>query len=333
MESKKFYGLDLLRGIAGYGVAITHYFYFVQEKVDFEYYSFIFVEIFFVLSGFVLSNQLIKVHNNKNNIKIFYLRRLFRTIPLYLVALIFYTAISNNFNLDFFKFLFFIQKAIPDFVESNYFMVAWSLSIEEFFYLIFPVYLIVFNNVKASKLALYFIILLSLVKILNHENFSYDFLRTGTLLRLDSIALGFLLSIYFSKLIRFNNTIIILILILLTSIINYKDLFFNNTGIYTVYFIFLSQVLSMLLVLLFCKSEFLIKKDISKRICNMVATQTYSVYLFHLIVMHFLIMSNNVYVNNLFIYIFILFVISTLTFKYFEKPILLLRPKYKNEPN
>ena len=59
MESKKFYGLDLLRGIAGYGVAITHYFYFVQEKVDFEYYSFIFVEIFFVLSGFVLSNQLI----------------------------------------------------------------------------------------------------------------------------------------------------------------------------------------------------------------------------------------------------------------------------------
>ena len=44
MDNKKFYGLDLLRGIAGYGVAITHYFYFVQKKLDFEYYSFIFVE-------------------------------------------------------------------------------------------------------------------------------------------------------------------------------------------------------------------------------------------------------------------------------------------------
>ena len=46
MESKKIYGLDLLRGIAGYGVAITHYQYFVKEKLNFEYYSFIFVEIF-----------------------------------------------------------------------------------------------------------------------------------------------------------------------------------------------------------------------------------------------------------------------------------------------
>ena len=61
MNNKKFYGLDLLRGIAGYGVAITHYFYFVKKSVNFEYYSFLFVEIFFVLSGFVLSNQLIKI--------------------------------------------------------------------------------------------------------------------------------------------------------------------------------------------------------------------------------------------------------------------------------
>ena len=330
MNNKKFYGLDLLRGVAGYCVAITHYFYFVQKQLDFEYYSFLFVEIFFILSGFVLSNQLIKVYKERKNIKIFYLRRWFRTIPLYLVALIFYTAISNNFNLDFFKFLFFIQKAIPNFVDSNYFMVAWSLSIEEFFYLIFPIYLILFNNIKASRLALYFIILLSLLKILNHENFSDDFLRTGTFLRLDSISLGFLLGIYFSKLINFNKIIIISILVLLAAIINYKALFFNNTGIYTVYFIFISQILSMLLVLFFCKSEFLINKDISKKICNMLATQTYSVYLFHLIVMHFLIMTNNAFINNLFVYIGILFIISTYTYKYFEKPILLLRPKYKN---
>ena len=331
MDNKKFYGLDLLRGIAGYGVAITHYFYFVKERTDFEYYSFIFVEIFFVLSGFVLSNQLIKIHKDNSNIKTFYLRRLFRTIPLYLVALIFYTAISNNFNLDFFKFLFFIQKLIPNFVDSDYFMVAWSLSIEEFFYLIFPIYLILFSNIKASKLAIYFIIMLSLVKILNHENFSNDFLRTGTFLRLDSIALGFLLSIYFSKLISFNKTIIISILVLLGTIVNYKNLFFNNSGIYTVYFIFISQILSMLLVLYFCKIEFLITKNIFKKICNMLAFQTYSVYLFHLIIMHFLLMTNNFLINNLFIYITILFTISTITYKYFEKPILLLRPKYKNE--
>ena len=329
MDNKKFYGLDLLRGIAGYGVAITHYLFFVEKRVDFEYYSFIFVEIFFVLSGFVLSNQLIKVYKNKNNLKIFYLRRLMRTIPLYLIALIFYTAISNNFNLDFFKFLFFSQKIVPNFVENNYFMVAWSLSIEEFFYLIFPVYLVLFNRIKASNLALYFILLLSATKLLTYDNFSNDFLRTGTILRLDSIALGFILGIYFTKLINFKKIIFTSTILLFAIIIYYKDLFFNKTGISTVYFIFLSQFVSLFFVLLFCKFEFFLKKKLIQSFCSTIATQTYSVYLFHLIVMHFLLMSNNILINNLIVYIIILFIISSVTFKYFEKPILFLRPNYK----
>ena len=247
------------------------------------------------------------------------------------MALIFYTAISNNFNFDFFKFLFFIQKAIPNFVNNDYFMVAWSLSIEEFFYLIFPIYLIILSKIKPYKLAIYFIIILSLAKIINHENFSNDFLRTGTFLRLDSIAFGFLLSFYFTRLVNFNKIIIFLTSILIIIFINYKNIFFNNSGIFTVYFIFLSQILSAFFVLIFCNIEFLIRGEILKKICNTVATQTYSIYLFHLIIMHFLIMSNNLLINNLFVYIGILFIISTIIFKYFEKPILLLRPQYKNE--
>ncbi len=333
MSNKKIHGLDLLRGIAGYGVAITHYLYFIKEKVDFEYYSFLFVEIFFVLSGFVLSNQLIKVYKEKHNIKTFYLRRWFRTIPLYLVALIFYTAISNNFNFDFFKFLFFIQKSIPNFVDQNYFMVAWSLSIEEFFYLIFPIYLIFFNKEKPYKLAIYFIVILSILKIISNQNFSSDFLRTGTFLRLDSIAIGFLLSFFWKKFVNFNKIILFFTFALIVVFINYKSIFFNATGIFTVYFIFLSQILSVFLVLLFCNIEFIMKSQFAKNICNTVATQTYSVYLFHLIIMHFLILSDNSLVNNLITYIVLLFVISTIIYKYFEKPILSLRPKYKDGKN
>ena len=149
-------------------------------------------------------------------------------------------------------------------------------------------------------------------------------------MRLDSIALGFLLSIYFSKLVNFKKTIMILTMILIAAYINYKTLFFNNTSINTVYFIFLSQASSVLLVLLFCNIEFLISNNIVKKVCNTVAAQTYSVYLFHLIIMHFLIMLNLKLINNLFVYICILFIISTVIFKYFEKPILALRPKYKN---
>ena len=330
MENKKYYGLDLLRGIAGYGVAITHYLYFIKDKVNFEYYSFIFVEIFFVLSGFVLSNQLIKIHNEKNNLKVFYIRRLLRTIPLYVVALIFYTAISNNFNLDFFKFLIFIQKIIPNFVESNYFMVAWSLSIEEFFYLLFPIYLIFYKKTSALRLVIYFIVFLTLVKILFYDNLSAEFLRTGTLLRLDSIALGFLLSIFFSRVINYKKIISFLSFLLIIAFINFKSYFFNNESLNTLCFIFLAQLLSITLVVSFCNLEILINKSkLIKGLCSIIANQTYSVYLFHLIIMHFLIMSTSSYINNLFTYLFLLFIISFITFKYFERPILSLRPKYK----
>ncbi len=331
MENKKIYSLDLLRGFAGYGVATTHYMYFVKDKINFEYYSFIFVEIFFILSGFVLSKQLIKVYNNKSHLKIFYLRRLFRTIPLYLIALIFYTAISNNFNYDFFKFLFFVQKIIPDFVSDNYFMVAWSLSIEEFFYLIFPIYLILLRKFQAAHLAIFFIIVLSVIKIISHENFSNDFLRTGTLIRLDSIALGFLLGIYIESIAKFKKVIALLTFLILMIFVNYQSTFINENSLNTVYFIFLSQFFSILILVFFYNLEFLLKTDILKKICSKVATQTYSVYLFHLIIMHFLIMLDINLINNIFVYFILLFIVSSIIFKYIEKPILLLRPKYKNE--
>ena len=143
MNDSKYYGLDLLRGIAGYGVAITHYLYFVKQKVDFEYYSFIFVEIFFVLSGFVLSKQLIKIHKEKKHIKIFYLRRWFRTIPLYLIALIFYTAISNNFNFDCIQ-LFSYDMILPYLLKKkfctkyNFLFIANSDNLQNDFIILTP---------------------------------------------------------------------------------------------------------------------------------------------------------------------------------------------------
>ena len=64
----------MLRGIAGYGVAITHYLFFVEKRVDFEYYSFIFVEIFFVLSGFLIfkfvNKCLLAAFKKGDNIKV-----------------------------------------------------------------------------------------------------------------------------------------------------------------------------------------------------------------------------------------------------------------------
>ena len=80
-NSKNISSLDLVRGIAGSGVAICHFYYYLYNLDNFQFYSIFFVEFFFILSGFVLFPQLKRVYNNTKNIKIFYLRRWFRTIP------------------------------------------------------------------------------------------------------------------------------------------------------------------------------------------------------------------------------------------------------------
>ena len=108
-KNNYFISLDLFRGFCGYGVALSHFFAFVYSNSYSEYMSLIFAEFFFVLSGFVLYPQILKVINNKKNLFIFYKRRWMRTLPLYLVTLILISILTGQlFELDFLKYLFLI---------------------------------------------------------------------------------------------------------------------------------------------------------------------------------------------------------------------------------
>ena len=140
-------GLDLLRGVSGYGVAISHFFAFIYNSEVSEYISFLFVEFFFVLSGFVLFPQILKIYNSKKNILIFYKRRWLRTLPLYLLSLLIVAIITNNLlSFDFVKYLFLIQNILPNSLTNDFFPIVWSLSIEEFFYLLFPIIILIVNK-------------------------------------------------------------------------------------------------------------------------------------------------------------------------------------------
>ena len=92
-KNQYFYSLDLFRGFCGYGVAICHLNAFVYGNQFMEYLSIIFVEFFFVLSGFVLYPQLLKVIDNKKNLLVFYKRRWIRTLPLYIIVLLLITKV------------------------------------------------------------------------------------------------------------------------------------------------------------------------------------------------------------------------------------------------
>ena len=197
LKNNYFYSLDIFRGFCGYGVAICHLNAFAFGNAFLEYSSLLFVEFFFVLSGFVLYPQLLKVINNNKNLFIFYKRRWIRTLPLYIVILIAVSALTNQlFTLDFFKYLTLTQKFLPEFIGNDYFPVAWSLSIEEIFYLLFPILLIFLNKKNFLFYVFLCFFLLLTFKFLFVSKINADFYRTGTFLRLDSILFGFILAHY-----------------------------------------------------------------------------------------------------------------------------------------
>ena len=155
-KNQYFYSLDLFRGFCGYGVAICHLCAFVYGNQFMEYLSIIFVEFFFVLSGFVLYPQLLKVIDNKKNLLIFYKRRWIRTLPLYFVILILVSVLTGYFfNKDFFKYFFLVQKFLPNLIHNDYYPIAWSLSIEEFFYLLFPIFLVCAKKENYLRYSIY----------------------------------------------------------------------------------------------------------------------------------------------------------------------------------
>ncbi len=141
------FGLDLLRFIAIIMVLIGHSLIFVPQEYKVKVYGFLLdgVSIFFVLSGFLIGGILIKqLEKSKPNyagLLEFWKRRWLRTLPAYLVVLLFlliYTAIvlPNNLPSDWYKFFFFLQNFFAE--RPGFFAEAWSLSIEEWFYLTVP---------------------------------------------------------------------------------------------------------------------------------------------------------------------------------------------------
>jgi len=318
--------LNLLRGLAAYGVATCHYFYYINGIDFFQTISSLFVEFFFVLSGFVLTPQLIKVHKNNKLLFNFYLRRWMRTIPAYLIALISFSILFNKFDLDFLKYIFLIQNFVENFLTSDYFFIAWSLSIEEYFYLAFPITLIIFNKQSIQKICIIFIMFFLLAKILtinlteiNHESF-----RINTFLRLDSIVLGVLVRIYLDKIKKIILFFIPLTLYLLFSfILDIKNL----EKLEMVYLIYIYQLCSATILIVFISFEKFTTNINVQKIFRILANQAYSVYLFHMLIVYSMKSLNFGVLNNFYFYFIMLFVFTIFFYKYIEKPINLLRPK------
>jgi peptidoglycan/LPS O-acetylase OafA/YrhL len=135
--------LDILRCFAILSVVIFHYegdaSLFTNWFSDIRHTLWIGVDLFFVLSGFLIGEQWLKsIRNENGNFKKFYIKRIFRILPSYLLVLTLYIAHSlfvMKRDVPLWKLLFFLQN----FDIPSLFVQSWSLCVEEHFYIFFPI--------------------------------------------------------------------------------------------------------------------------------------------------------------------------------------------------
>lgn len=122
-----------------------HYVVFVSRQPTFGFIDeigWVGVDLFFVLSGYLIGNQIFSPIANQRefSFKLFYSRRLLRTLPTYLFVLSIYFLIpsfrENAVLSPLWKFLTFTQNF--GLHTGTAFSHAWSLCVEEQFYLILP---------------------------------------------------------------------------------------------------------------------------------------------------------------------------------------------------
>lgn len=152
------------------------------------------VDLFFVLSGWLLGSQLFKEIKQTNSIDVkrFWIRRWMRTLPAYYVVLIFSVAqrLLTKENVEFpFSYFIFIQNYN---YPLEFFSVSWSLCVEEQFYLfIAPLLLLLMRFSKNSSL---FILCFLLVSPLLFRELGLYSSNSETHVAMDGCIMGVLLA-------------------------------------------------------------------------------------------------------------------------------------------
>ncbi|WP_452225965.1 acyltransferase family protein [Lacinutrix cladophorae] len=337
--------LTFTRFIAAISIFVFHYgknaFPFHLDSVkDLFSQSNVSVSYFFILSGFVM----IIAYGNKNKIDFrnYIKRRFARIYPVYLLAiiLVFLYLIIAGKSIDFYGLLanlFMVQSWFPGYALSLN-TPGWSLAVELFFYLSFP---LIFNQFykkcslqKTTILVLLFFIISQIIlHVLFYSSFyegypskGHDFIFYFPLMHLNEFIIGNLAGIFFIKGIKKRNYDWLIIVILICSVLLLKQ----NVGI-----IFHNGMLAFVfvpLILLIASNKGMLTRISNTKSLVFLGEISYGIYILQKPV--YLYISSIFYylkIDNLalvfYISLIVLIVCAAFSYKYIETP---LRKKINN---
>jgi peptidoglycan/LPS O-acetylase OafA/YrhL len=324
-NAEKFYGLDHLRALAILFVFFFHYFILSGGEPewlpDYAKFGWTGVDLFFVLSGFLISSQLFfKIKEKKKiSFKEFFLKRFFRIIPAYLVVVAIYFFVplfrEKESLPSIWKFLSFTQNFGTNIKDFGTFSHAWSLCVEEHFYFFLPIILLFLQFTNLFKKAFWFVLVLFLIGFvvriyswnnfyipkINDENawiYWYKYIYYPTYNRLDGLLVGVTIAgIYqffpnlWNKISKLGNLNLLLSLVILTCA---YFLCYEQQTFYASVFGFPLVALGygFLVIGAICPRSFLYKWN--SKITTFIATLSYAIYLSHKGVIH---ITQNIFKN------------------------------------
>lgn len=159
------------------------------------------VEIFFVLSGFLIGQLIVKEvlrPPSARGLLRFWVRRWFRTLPPYFLVLFLRSFLGHPLH---WKLFVFLQNFDPKVVGS--FPISWSLAVEEWFYLLAPLMLLAVAKLDRTRLPkVFFVACASIAAVALICRIAYvaaaqppwePTVRQHVFLRMDTLMIGVLL--------------------------------------------------------------------------------------------------------------------------------------------
>jgi len=294
--------IDGLRAIAVGAVILYHAQITVFGHQPFKG-GFIGVDIFFVISGYLITSIILKelVTTGSFSFKHFYERRVRRILPVLLFVMLVslpfawmyllpdsFVDFSKSilYSLGFSSNFYFYYSGLEYSVEGlkHPFLHTWSLSVEEQYYILFPIVLLItfksFRKYLIHILIFGFIVSLGLAEwsSRNYPSVSFYFLHT----RMWELIAGSILA-YFEVTNGHrsqNKTLNLIFPTIGLILIGHSILFFNDEMFHPSFFT-LSPIIGVCLLIWFSSKNELITKILSTKLFVGVGLISYSLYLWH----------------------------------------------------
>lgn len=344
-------------------MVISHHCVIVSENHPFQilgHYGGMGVELFFLLSGHLITSILLRAKNIKDYLKVFYWRRFLRIFPLYYLILViafvlfpilvsFFPTVFQSFDKSqgirswpYFLFLSNFEIARLNDFKFGLLDISWSLCIEEHFYFIWPLVLSFFNKKTVFKGLLALIVLSPFARWLAlSQGMSQISVYVLTPFRLDALAAGALFSLGLEDLMRKNTKLKSCHYFLFFIICAFLTIFMHGYAS-SFYFAFHYSLVTLAFFFLFASllfSKGKLKLIFSNRLLVSIGKYSYGLYFFHIPVQKMLrtfflpqFMMWGETLGQIFFYLLVLLIsslIAAFSYHFFESFFLRFKEKIK----